>query len=152
MDMPAAKLGYNPRPEVHTWCGTPIPCVDNPLPSTKDLTRIADRMWWNGPPWTILRNRNMFLCHAMDYTRDEDFLFLWEFIPKSDWITMLHQLRPGQASTRSYCLCGRLLRVLSPDRPLPPEWHEARHIKDLMFKNRRTVLELRLSERHRNGI
>jgi hypothetical protein len=152
VDSSDVGLGYDPHPELDHWRGTPIPSVESPLPATEQLKRIVDRMWWNGPPWTILRNRSKFLCHAMDYTTPEDFLFLWKNIPERDWIAMLSQLKPGQASTRSYCLYGRLLGVLSSSRPLPPEWREARHIKDLLFKNRRPIRELRQSARERNGI
>ena len=61
------ELGYDPRPDVNSWHGTPIPPCDNSFPATPKLVAIAKKMWWNGDPWTILRNRNAYLAHAMDW-------------------------------------------------------------------------------------
>lgn len=146
MDEAAAQgagLGYDPRPELRYWRGTPIPPCENPLPATKRLERIAHRMWWNGPPWTILRNRHEFLAHAMDWTVPDDFLYLWNTIPRSDWVAMLQTRRPGKVSTRSYGLCMSMAGCLAPSERLGEEWLEARHIKDLLFASRRTPQELR---------
>ena len=139
----AKTLGYDPRPDLCTWHNTPIPPAMNPLPATKRLEDIAQYMWWNGPPWTILRNRYEFLAHAMDFAHPDDFLFLWNTVPRADWITMLETRRPGQVSTRSYCLCMSMAGCLSPSDSLDEEWLENRHMKDLLFANRRTIRELR---------
>lgn len=135
-------LGYDPRPDVRTWHKTPIPPPKNPLPATKRLKSIAEYMWWNGPPWTILRNRHEFLTHAMDWADPDDFLFLWNTVPRADWIAMLKTRKPGQVSTRSYCLCMSMAGCLSPRDSLDEEWLEDRHVKDLLFANRRTAREL----------
>ena len=37
------KLGYDPRPEINAWRGTPIPPCDNPLPASDKLVAIAKR-------------------------------------------------------------------------------------------------------------
>jgi len=66
-DYDAATLGYDPRTEQMDWHNTPIPRVNHPLPATPELVEIARHMWWNGDPWTILRNRYEFLRHAIDY-------------------------------------------------------------------------------------
>lgn len=141
----ATTLGYDPRPDVSTWHNTPIPPLMNPLPATKRLKSIAQYMWWNGPPWTILRNRHEFLAHAMDWADPDDFLFLWNTLPRADWIAMLKTRKPGQVSTRSYCLCMSMAGCLSSSDSLDDEWLENRHVKDLLFSNRRTAQELRES-------
>lgn len=41
------------------------------MPATPFRRRIAGYVWWNRPPWTILRNADVYLHHVMDYgTRD----------------------------------------------------------------------------------
>lgn len=136
-------LGYDPRPDVKFWYGTPIPPCQNPFPASPRLVEIAKKMWWNGDPWTILRNRNAFLAHAMDWASHEDYLYLWNEVSRADWINMLRQLRPGQVSTRSYRLCMRLAGLLPSGAPITEEWRANRHIKDLLFMNRRSPWEIR---------
>ena len=126
------ELGYDPRPDRMDWGGTPIPRVSDPLPATPELVRIARRMWWNGDPWTILRNRGEFLRHAMDWATVEDFDYLWEEIPEDDWIAALRGARPGLVSARSWKFCMWRLGLLGEGNRLPPEWHRSRHIKDIV--------------------
>ena len=130
-------LGYDPRPEVRAWHGTPIPPVRSPLAATPEFVRIADRMWWNGPPWTILRNREVFLKQAMDWTSHEDFLYLWENIPREDWVGMLEGVRPGEVSRRSYRLCARMAGVLPIGVTPSVEWLPNLHVKDMLFEDYR---------------
>lgn len=137
------KLGYNPHPDIEVWHGTPIPPCDNPLPASDKLVAIAKKMWWNGDPWTILRNRNAFLAHSMDWATHEDYLYLWNQIDRKDWINMLQQLQPGQVSTRSYRLCMRLAGLIPLGAPISKEWRANRHVKDLMFMNQRSAWEIR---------
>lgn len=137
------SLGYDPRPSQRTWHGTPIPPVLHPLPATPELTDIARRMWWNGDPWTILRNRNTFLRHATDHATDEDCEHLWRAVPRTDWIAMLRAARPGQMSMRSYKYWMWRAGLLGPKLALPPEWHEPRHLRDLVHLRRRPISALR---------
>lgn len=137
------QLGYDPQPDVKFWHGTPIPPCQNPLPAIPRLVEIAKKMWWNGDPWTILRNRHAFLAHAMDWASHEDYLYLWNEISRDEWIDMLRQLRPGQVSTRSYRLCMRLAGLLPSGAPISEEWRANRHIKDLLFMNKRSAWEIR---------
>ena len=127
-----SSLGYDPRPEETRWRGTAIPRVNSPLPATPELVRIAARMWWNGDPWTILRNRGEFLRHAMDYASAEEFDYLWETIPEVDWIDAVKNARPGKVSARSWKFCAWRLALLDEGNRMPPEWHEVRHIKDML--------------------
>ncbi len=134
-------LGYDPRPEQMDWHNTPIPRVNNPLPATPKLTAIASSMWWNGDPWTILRNRYEFLRHAIDYARHEDVDYLWDAIPREDWIEMLETCRPGQVSTRSW----RLYRMLAglDHVNIDKEWFEPLHMKDQLYAYEKSWEELR---------
>ena len=124
-------LGYDPRPAERFWRNTPIPPMDSPLPAAPRLVRIAKAMWWNGPPWTILRNRNAFLAHAMDWAFEQDMEYLLITIPREHWIAMFATLRPGMVSARSY----RYYRWRLGNRePLPDEWQHRSHIKDLVYE------------------
>ena len=122
------------------WHGTSIPPYQNPLPAIPRLVEIAKKMWWNG---AILRNRHAFLAHAKDWASHEDYLYLWNEISRDGWIDMLRQLRPGQVSTRSYRLCMRLAGLLPSGAPISEEWRANRHIKDLLFMNKRSAWEIR---------
>lgn len=136
-------LGYDPRPHVHAVRGTPIPPVADPLPATPTLIQIASRMWCNGPPWTILRNREHFLRHATDHATDKECEHLWEVIPRTDWIAMLKASRPGSISMRSWKFWMWRAGLLDERLSIPPEWHQPRHIRDLIHLNRRSISTLR---------
>ena len=136
-------LGYDPRPDQRTSSSTPIPPVLNPLPGTPELVEIAGRMWWNGDPWTILRNRNAFLRHAADYATDEDNEYLWKEVGREDWIAMLRATRPGQMSMRSYKYWMWRTGLCNEHLPLPREWRVPRHMKDLIHLRRRPISVLR---------
>lgn len=133
-------LGYDPKPDVTRCNGTPIPPVYKPLPATPELVAIAETMWWNGDPWTILRNRDAFLKHAMDWTSHEEFLYLWKHLPRADWVAMLNKVRPGEVSRRSYQLCMFLANLLPFGSPPAEAWRENRHVKDMLYTNFRERL------------
>jgi len=40
-----ARLGYDPRPELTHWKGTPIPPLDDPLAVSPRRREIAERVW-----------------------------------------------------------------------------------------------------------
>lgn len=140
-DYDVEKLGYDPRPGQMDWHNTPIPRVDNPLPATPELIKIAKSSWWNGEPWTILRNRYVFLRHAIDYASHEHVDYLWDHIPREDWIKMLETSRPGQVSTRSW----RLYRMLAglDHVNIDKEWFQPLHIKDQLYAYEKTWEQLR---------
>lgn len=129
------ELGYDPQPNVLQWHGTPIPPVYKPLPAIPQFVSIARKRWWNGDPWTILRNRDAFLKHAMDWTPHEEFLYLWENVPREDWVAMLSRVRPGEVSRRSYLLCTFLAGLLPFGSPPPEEWREDLHVKDMLYRD-----------------
>ena len=132
-------LGYDPRPEVMEWRGTPIPRVSAPLPARSELVRIARRIWWNGDPWTILRNRGEFLRQAMDYATRVEFDYLWETIPEEDWIAAVKAARPGQVSARSWKFCMWRLGLLGEGNRVPPEWHGSLHVRDKIADGRAPI-------------
>ena len=136
-------LGYDPHPDERTWHGTPIPPVLDPLPATPELVDIANRMWWNGDPWTILRNRHEFLRHATDHATDKDCGHLWLTVPRADWVAMLRATRPGAMSMRSYKYWMWRAGLLGDRLALPREWHEPRHIRDLVHCRQRPISALR---------
>ncbi|MCY4209594.1 MAG: hypothetical protein OXD47_12470 [Gammaproteobacteria bacterium] len=123
------ELGYDPKPDIHHWHNTPIPTVNHPLPATPELIRIADRMWWNGDPWTILRNRYKYIQHALDNAAHEDLLYLWSSLPKKDWVIALKDALPGQVSTRSWRLWRNSAEIKN-NYPPDPQWLEPRHFHD----------------------
>ena len=81
-----AALGYDPRPALTAWRGTPIPQLHNPLQATPPRCTIARRVWWNGPPWTVLRNASYYLWHVWDYGTDDDIDFTLGDVPERLWI------------------------------------------------------------------
>lgn len=107
-------LGYDPRPELDHWRGTPIPPVKNALRKTPRRMEIADRVWWNGPPWTVLRNASNYLWHVMDYGRVEDVRFTQTDVPCGLWKQALEEARPGLLSKRSYVLWSLVFDRIKP--------------------------------------
>ena len=97
-------LGYDPHPEAVRWRGTPTPPIDEPLAKTAKRWEIAGRVWWNGPPWTVLRNGSQYLWHVMDYGRDGDIEHTLRDLPPSLWTRALDRARPGLLSKGSYVL------------------------------------------------
>ena len=140
-DYDTEMLGYDPRPGQMDWHNTPIPRVNNPLPATPELVAIAHRMWWNGDPWTILRNRYEFLRHAIDYADHGHVNYLWENIPREDWIKMLTTSRPGQVSTRSWRLYMMLAGLDHVN--IDKKWFEPLHIRDQLYAYIKTWEQLR---------
>ena len=95
-------LGYDPRPRLALWHGTPIPPVENPLRETPSRRAIAHRVWWHGPAWTVLRNASSYLWHVWDYGTDEQIAFTRTDVPERLWIRALEDARPGAVSAGSY--------------------------------------------------
>ena len=124
----AAVLGYNPHPEAVRWQGTPIPPVHNPLARTAERWAIADRVWWNGPPWTVLRNASCYLWHVMDYGRDEDIDHTLRDLPPSIWTRALDQAKPGLLSKGSYTLWSLVFDRVSLGWQC--DWPDAAHALD----------------------
>ena len=126
--MPSDSLGYDPRPGERNWRGTPIPPVADPLPATGKLPEIAERMWWNGPAWTILRNSGEFLRHAIDHATEKDLAYLWETIAVERWRKALLEATPGTMSRSRYRLWCLWLDI---DDIVPAaDWRDDGHLND----------------------
>lgn len=110
----AGGLGYDPRPRIRRWRGTPIPPVDRPLPAAGGLAGVAERTWWNGPAWTILRNGPQFLRHVMDHGRPADVAICETSVPAELWTQALLEAEPGSMSRsahRWFCVKRGLFRI-----------------------------------------
>ena len=104
-----SNLGYDPRPTLDRWQGTPIPRLDNPLARTPDRWRIAGYVWWNGPPWTVLRNASRYLWHVMDYARTEDLRLTVMDVEERLWHRALDEATPGNLSKGSFVFWSLML-------------------------------------------
>ena len=123
-------LGYDPRPQISEYRGTPIPDIQDPLKATPRRIEIADYVWWNGPYWTVLRNSPQFLYHVTEYARTSDFLFITEDVPRDLWIKAIRSARVGRGLSRTGL---GLLRGIFPEA-LPKDWicdwHMEGHLHD----------------------
>ncbi len=135
-------LGYDPFPALTHWRGTPIPPVHAPVPRTDERWRIANYVWWNGPPWTVLRNAHAYLWHVMDYGTDEDITFTLKDIDRSIWIEALDAARPGVLSKGSYVL-GLLLFEHGNVEVAQTTWTDDAHQRDF-----RPLRNLSCAQRH----
>ena len=122
-------LGYDPRPGLGKWRGTPIPPVRDPLKASPERCAIAGRVWWNGPPWTVLRNASYYLWHVMDYGTDADVGFTRRDVPERLWRQALHDARPGLVSRGSYVLWSCVFGLMADDEIC--QWPDTAHLKDV---------------------
>jgi len=121
-------LGYNPHPEITHWKGTPIPPVHFPLELTPERHAIASRVWWNGPPWTVLRNSSHFLWHVMDYGSTEDVRFALRDTDEQLWVQALKDARPGLLSRGSYKFWSLAFDQMRPGEKC--DWPDTAHRLD----------------------
>ena len=147
--MPKASepLGYDPRPDLTHWCGTPIPPVDAPLALTADRERIAGRVWFQGPSWTVLRNVNHYLWSVMDYGATEDIACTLQDIPRSLWIKSLKDARPGKLSRGAYVVWSLAFGLIAPGTGC--DWPDNAHLRDV--RPLANATREQLYERHRRG-
>ncbi len=141
-------LGYDPHPDLTLWQGTPIPCVKDPLPRTEERWRIANYVWWNGPPWTVLRNAHVYLWHVMDFGQSNDVFFTLKDVPKSIWLAALDAARPGVLSKGSYILWSVYFKRGDIDAHMQT-WPDDAHRLD--FRPQRNEPRERMYERHRHA-
>lgn len=123
------ELGYDPKPEVKDWRNTPIPRVLHPLKMTKARERIADRVWCNGPPWTVLRNAYVYLFHVADIANDADLKFTRKDVPDELWRGAIKIAKPGDLSAGAYVLEGLRLGIFKP--PFLCTWPAKAHFRDV---------------------
>ena len=142
------ELGYDPQPALRRWRGTPIPPVKCPLKHSPERDRIAGYVWWNGPPWTILRNASHYLWQVMDYGDMDDIQFTLKDVPRRLWLAALDDARPGQLSKGSYELWSLVLGRVKCEDP-PCDWPDNAHRLDVRPLANDT--RERLYERHRRA-
>ena len=94
-----ARLGYDPCPDVRFVDGNWQPPAYHPLPMTPESRRAALCVWWNGPPWAILRNASFFLWRVWDHGRERDRDHAAERIPETDWIRAIFPVAVGSMPT-----------------------------------------------------
>ena len=123
------QLGYDPRPSVKAWRGTPIPPVLSPIPVTPRRERIARYVWWNGPPWTVLRNGPTYLWHVMDYARDADIRLMLDDIEPERWREALTLATPGALSKGAYVLNSLRFGLMGPRDKC--DWPHSAHRNDV---------------------
>lgn len=143
------ELGYDPRPELRRWHGTPIPEVRDPLKATAARVAIAERVWWHGPAWTVLRNASTYLWHVMDYAEDDDIDFTRRDVPRTLWVRALEEARPGLLSSGSYALWSSVYGLMADDELC--SWPQTAHRKDLrpMARETRERMYARMRYRRR---
>ena len=110
-----SELGYDPRPDLARWRGTPIPPVRDPLRATPERVAIAERVWWHGPAWTVLRNASHYLWHVWDFGSDEDIDFTRTDVAERLWRRAIEDARPGLVSAGSYVFWSYAFGLMSSE-------------------------------------
>ncbi len=141
-----ARLGYDPHSGYTHWKGTPIPPMDDPLAASPRRCEIAERVWWNGPAWTVLRSASTYLWHVMDYGFTDDIGFTLRDVERARWVRALEAARPGALSKGSYVLWSCYFGIMADDAIC--EWPATAHRLDVkplagesresMYKRHRT--------------
>ena len=121
-------LGYDPRPELRQWKGTPIPPVDAPLSRTPARWAVAEWVWWNGPPWTVLRNGSQFLWSVMDHALPGHLRLMLREVPEERWRRALAEATPGRLSKGSYVYWSLAFDCMDLDAPC--DWPDDAHVRD----------------------
>ena len=122
-------MGYDPRPELTHWRGTPIPPLDDPLPMSPRRREIAERVWWNGPAWTVLRNSSRYLWHVMDHGFSRDIGFTLRDVERERWVRALETARPGALSRGSFVLWSLYFGLMAADERC--DWPQEAHLRDV---------------------
>ena len=124
----AARLGYDPCPEVRFISGNWQPAAYHPLPMTPESRRAALCVWWNGPPRAILRNASFFLWRVWDYGREDDRDYAVEHIPQAAWLRAIDDAVPGEVSRGVVSYWGRRLGRIKDHEFV--NWPDRAHIHD----------------------
>ena len=120
-------LGYDPKPHVSNWRGTPIPPVDRPLALTPERAEICDRVWWWGGPEIALRNCRHYIYHVIDYGAVRDWHFSVDDVDHEIWLYALNSARQGLVSRgghRLFCI------ILGGDVSRSDKWSLRGHKND----------------------
>ena len=143
-----ARLGYDPHPELTHWKGTPIPRLDDPLAVSPRRREIAERVWWNGPAWTVLRSASTYLWHVMDHGFTEDIGFTLGDVERARWTRALEVARPGRLSRGSFVLWSCYFGLMADDAIC--DWPQDAHIRDVrpLARDTREIMYLRAARYH----
>ena len=143
-----ARLGYDPHPELTHWQGTPIPPLDDPLTMSPRRREIAQRVWWNGPAWTVLRNASRYLWHVMDHGFGEDIRFTLSDVERAQWIRALETARPGWLSRGSFVLWSLYFGLMADDESC--DWPQDAHLRDVrpLARDTREIMYRRAARYH----
>ena len=117
------------------------------LPQTGTGKRIAGRVWFQGPPWTLLRNANHCLWSVMDYGAMEDIAFTLQDVPRSFWVNSLKDVRPSKLSKSAYVIWSLAFGLIAPGTRC--DWPDNAHLHDVRPLAKATREQLH--ERHRRG-
>lgn len=122
------RLGYDPRAGESRWRGSPLPPLRDPLVMTEESKTAAERVFWQGPPWGILRNGVAFLHRVVDYGWLEDAHYAYHAVPRSIWAKALDEARPGVIARCSFYFWSH---VFGRDpQASGHDWDASRHIQD----------------------
>lgn len=124
----ALSLGYDPQPMVRNWRGNWLPPCYYPLPWSDVSARIARCVWWNGPPWTVLRNSSYFLWRVWDYATPEQLDYVRRALPDDAWLRAIDDAVPGEVSRGATTLWAlRFNRIALTDYI---DWPDTAHLRD----------------------
>ena len=148
----AEQLNYDTRPELSRWHGTAIPPVADPIAETPERCRIAERVWWHGPPWTVLRNCGQFVRSVMDYADASDARLMLADLGEERWRAALHEARPRTMSRKSYVWWSLKLGLMQPgDRCDWPYDGHANDIQPLANQSRERLYARHAAYRRRRS-
>ena len=97
-------------------------------------------VWWHGPPWCVLRNRNVYLWRVMDYATTDDLIYTVRDLPAADWRTALQAAKPGRVSAGAWTFWSVKLDLL----PLGTrcDWPSLAHRLDVRHRSSLSQREL----------
>ena len=91
----------------------------NPLATSAVREETARAVWWNGPPWSVLRNGPVFLWQVMDFGSDAQIEAALDDIETSRWNEALVRLC-ARARDGAHALEGVLRPLLDAAREVGP--------------------------------
>ena len=145
-------LGYDPQPDLRHWRGNPLHPVADPLAQTPRRKAIAERVYWQGPAWQVLRNGVAFLHGVMDFARIDEARFIRLDVAEWLWLKALDQARPGRVSCGGFFLWSRVFGRDPGDSPhqwVPgAHWADRRPLAGASRAEMRRRLALRVGRDH----
>jgi len=122
------SLRYDPQPNVRNWRGNWLPPCYHPLPLSDASARIARCVWWNGPPWTVLRNSSYFLWRVWDYATHEQLDHVRRTVPDDAWLRAVDDAVPGEVSRGATTFWALRLHRIEPTDYI--DWPDTAHLRD----------------------